>query len=232
MEGENKVILHGTRFSPLVKRVELALRLKGVAFEFVEEDLKNKSPELLKHNPVYKQVPVLVHNGKAIAETPIILEYIDENWKNNSPHLLPQDPYKRAKVRFWATFIQQELFQNMKTAITTDGEVQEKALKELEKVGLLEEGMKEFFPDGNPSISSETVGILDIVFFTCFGSHKVEEEVLGIKIIDPEKTPLLFSWVTAINQVPLMKEFTPPHDKLVGFLKNMRANALKSSATN
>ncbi|XWS51126.1 hypothetical protein CRYUN_Cryun12cG0150000 [Craigia yunnanensis] len=223
MGEENKVILHGMWASPFSKRVELALRLKGVPFEYKEEDLRNKSSQLLHYNPVYKKVTVLVHNGRPIAESSlIILEYIDETWKN-SLQLLPEDPYKRAKVRFWTSFIEQQLFQTMITVIKTDGEAQEKAIKEvLEKLEMLEEGMKEFFPDRNPSIDSENLGLLDLVFFSSFGLHKVREEVLGIQIIDPEKTPLLFSWVKAINQLPLVKELTPPHDKLVAFLKFIR----------
>lgn len=109
MAEENKVILHGFWASPFAKRVELALKIKGIPYDYVEEDLMNKSSLLLEYNPVYKKVPVLVHNGKPIAESIVILEYIDETWKNG-PSLLPKDPYKRAQVHFWASFIQQQVF--------------------------------------------------------------------------------------------------------------------------
>lgn len=109
MAEENKVTLHGFWASPYSKRVELALKVKGIPYEYVEEDLKNKSPLLLHYNPVHKKVPVLVHNGKPITESLVILEYIDETWKNIGPPLLPQDPYKRSQVRFWATFLHQQV---------------------------------------------------------------------------------------------------------------------------
>nr|VDC95721.1 unnamed protein product [Brassica oleracea] len=76
----------------LQQRVELALKLKSIPYLFVQEDLHNKSQALLQHNPVHKKVPVLVHK------------------KRNGPQILPQDPYKRSKVRFWASYIQLHLF--------------------------------------------------------------------------------------------------------------------------
>lgn len=40
---------------------------------------------------------MLVHNGKPIVESDIILEYIEETWQN-APRLLPEDPYERAQI--------------------------------------------------------------------------------------------------------------------------------------
>ncbi|XWS60907.1 hypothetical protein CRYUN_Cryun07bG0078700 [Craigia yunnanensis] len=53
------------------------------------------------------KVHVLVHNGKLIAESLIVLEYIDETWKDSS--LLPEDPYKKAMARFWAKFTDEKI---------------------------------------------------------------------------------------------------------------------------
>ena len=90
-------------------RVRIALAEKGIEYERREEDLlRNKSPLLLETNPVHKKIPVLIHNGKPISESLIIVEYIDEVWERESP-LLPSDPYQRAQAKFWADYIDKKV---------------------------------------------------------------------------------------------------------------------------
>nr|ABG66209.1 Glutathione S-transferase, N-terminal domain containing protein [Oryza sativa Japonica Group] len=59
--------------SPFMNRVVVALKLKGVEHEMLQETVGKKSELLLRSNPVHKKIPVLLHHGKPIAESLIIV---------------------------------------------------------------------------------------------------------------------------------------------------------------
>ncbi len=44
-------------------------------------------------------VPTLIHNGKSICESQVILEYLEDSFPE--PPLRPADPYLRAQMRLW-----------------------------------------------------------------------------------------------------------------------------------
>ncbi|RWW66105.1 hypothetical protein BHE74_00026546 [Ensete ventricosum] len=91
--------------SPFGQRCRIALAEKGVKYEYREENILGaKSPLLLESNPVYKKIPVLIHDGKPVCESLIIVQYIDEAWPDRAP-LIPADPYARAQAHFWVDFV-------------------------------------------------------------------------------------------------------------------------------
>ncbi|KAK2970681.1 hypothetical protein RJ640_001941 [Escallonia rubra] len=161
--ASHEVKLLGFWVSPFVHRVEWALKLKGVEYDYIEDDIYNKSPLLLELNHVHKKVPVMVHGGKVIVESFVILEYIEETWKEGP--LLPQDPYKRAVSRFWAKFGEEELLRHIYSFWKTRGLLcapmkvrRKKAVKSaIDALEKIEGEIK-----GNSFFGGETIGYLDI----------------------------------------------------------------------
>ncbi|GLJ24932.1 hypothetical protein SUGI_0477140 [Cryptomeria japonica] len=73
METQEEVKLLSLWASGYGLSVQLALKAKGINFEYKEEDIINKSELLISSNPVYKKVPVLLHDGKSICESRLII---------------------------------------------------------------------------------------------------------------------------------------------------------------
>ncbi|KAK7307112.1 hypothetical protein VNO77_39883 [Canavalia gladiata] len=220
-EKASEVVLLGSWASSYCTRVALALKLKGIPYKYVEEDLRNKSELLIQHNPVHKKVPVLLHKGKSIPESLTILEYIDESW-NYSPKLLPEDPYQRAKVRFWANYFDLKIMPCTNSILLSNGEERKKAIEDLnEMLRVLEKGVKEDLHEQFHFFNGETLGLLDIVVGTSCCNYKVFYEACNIEVIGPKMNPEIFMWVNAMKEHPLMKETLPPHDKLVAKIKGI-----------
>ncbi|KAG5029528.1 hypothetical protein AAZX31_05G150200 [Glycine max] len=215
MGSEDRVKLVNFWASPFGKRVEWALKLKGVKYEYIEEDVYNMSSLVMELNPVHKKVPILVHAQKPIAESFTILEYIDETWKQYP--LLPQDPYQRALARFWANFGEQKLMRAARKAMTTSRDERAKALKETrELMERIEEEIK-----GKKYFGGDNIGFLDIALGWISYWLPVVEEVGSMHIIDPLKFPAITSWMTNFLSHRVIKDNLPPRDKMLVYYRNL-----------
>ncbi|KAL8121900.1 glutathione S-transferase U7-like isoform X2 [Apium graveolens] len=218
MENSEELKLLGFWVSPFVARVEWVLGLKGIKdYVYVEEDvLYNKSPLLLQLNPVHKKVPVLVHKGKPIAESEVIVKYIDETWKNYP--LLPQDPYEKARILSFAKF-GDTLYADAFKAMWSRGEEQEKVVKStIEELQKIEEEIK-----GRKFFGGESLGYLDIALGWISYLLPIWEEVAFIKIFDPIKFPGIALWAENFLSHPVIKEKLPPKDRAVEYFQERRA---------
>ncbi|XP_074274265.1 glutathione transferase GST 23-like [Silene latifolia] len=220
-----EVRLLATWRSGYCHRVIWALNFKGIKYEYVEEDLQNKSDDLLRYNPIIQKVPVLVHNGKSVLESINILEYIDETWPH-SP-LLPADPYEKAMARFWTKFMEDKgpVFYSYFRAV---GEEQVKIAKEAKEVlRTLEErglGDDKFF-------NGEKIGYTDL----CLGwiSYGLEfmQEAAGIVLVEPDTLPRLNAWSKRFKEVPVIKDNLPDRNMMLAYFKELRARFTASPAS-
>ncbi|KAK4280734.1 hypothetical protein QN277_012315 [Acacia crassicarpa] len=207
--GEVKLLATNESFP--CARIEWALKIKGVEYEYMKENLLNKSDLLLQSNPVYKKVPVLLHNGLTIAESLVILEYIDETWKQNP--LLPQDPYDRANARFWARFIDEKCVIGVWKAGVAQGEGKGEAIQSaLESLALLDKQI-----EGKKYFGGEEIGYLDIVAGWIPYWLNVLEQLGDMELLTPQRFPHLHQWSLNLMQTAPVKDCLPPRDSVVDY---------------
>ncbi|KAK6779224.1 hypothetical protein RDI58_021408 [Solanum bulbocastanum] len=220
-----QVKLLGFWYSPFTHRVEWALKIKGIEYEYIEEDRYNKSPLLLESNPIYKKVPVLIHNGKPICDSMVILEYIDEIFEG--PSILPKDPHDRALARFWAKFLDDKVAAVV-NAFLRKGEENEKAKEEIcEMLKILDNELKDkklFVANkfGYADMAANLVGLW-MGFF---------EEASGVVLATNEKFPNFCAWKDAYINCSQVKEYLPIRfNELLGFYQDRVRAQAPTSAT-
>ncbi|KAF4360178.1 hypothetical protein F8388_000047 [Cannabis sativa] len=220
--SSDEVIILDCWASPFCVRVKIALNEKGIEYEAREENLfGGKSELLLNSNPIYQKVPVLLHNGKPLSESTIIVDYIDHTWNSTSP-LLPSSPYDVAQARFWADFIDKKVFEAGRKIWTgqTD-EVVEVAkkdfieiLKQLEELALAD---KAFF-------GGESFGYVDILAVALTSWFYTFEQFGGFKVED--HCPKLSAWINRCYQRDTVSKVSPDPIKIYEFVAMLRKKML------
>lgn len=120
-------------------KVRVALAEKGVAWESRRVDLlafAHLQPDYLRLNP-NGVVPTIVHDGKVVFESSVIVEYIDEAFPG--PALRPSDAFGRAEARMWMKY-QDDVLYNAQRPATFNLMVKQKlaALADAEIKALVE----------------------------------------------------------------------------------------------
>ncbi|OMO55031.1 hypothetical protein COLO4_36231 [Corchorus olitorius] len=232
MAESSDVKVLGTWASPVVLRARIALHLKSVNYEYVEENFfQGKSELLLKSNPVYKKVPVLLHGNNSIPESLIILQYIDEVWSSAAPPILPTDPYERAVSRFWAAYVDDKWLPALRDLFVAEAEEAKTAAfaRVEEGLALLEEEYGKM-SKGKRFFGGNEIGYLDIVIGCFLVWIKVIEKFNEVKVIDEAKTPGLFQWADGFCSHVAVKDVLPDVEALAQFSLKVRAVFLKAKA--
>ncbi|KAK2990777.1 hypothetical protein RJ640_012678 [Escallonia rubra] len=227
--AKSDVKLLGFWPSSYVNRVQIALNVKSIDYEFVEERFRPKSELLLSSNPVHKKIPVFFHGDKPICESLVIVQYIDEEW-TNGPSILPSDPYDRAVARFWVAYVDEKWFPSLGELRSAQGEEAKAALieKVVEGLALLEEAFVEC-SKGKAYFGGDSIGYLDIAFGSFLGWLKVVEIVADVKLLDEAKIPGLAQWAVRFSSNDAVKDVLPEPEKLIEFVKIIEAR-IKAAA--
>ncbi|KAJ9129758.1 hypothetical protein P3X46_035252, partial [Hevea brasiliensis] len=90
------------------------------------------------------------------------------------------------------------------------GKQQEEAIvSTIENLKYLEEELK-----GKKFFGGETIGLVDIALGWLACHFNVVEEIIGVKLIEQQKFPLLVAWMQEFSNIPTIQESWPPRDKL------------------
>jgi glutathione S-transferase len=116
IESSKVLELYHSVNSVCAQKVRVALAEKGLEYREHLMTLRGDqfSPEYMKLNP-NAVVPTLVHDGRPLVESSVILYYLDEAFPE--PPLMPQDPRRRAAVRMFNKLID-EYVHNSCTILT------------------------------------------------------------------------------------------------------------------
>lgn len=93
-------LYHGET-SVCASKARIALAEKALDWDSRLIDLRRgdqHAPEYLALNP-NAVVPTLVHDGRVLIESTVIVEYLDDAFP--SPALMPVEPFRRAQARLW-----------------------------------------------------------------------------------------------------------------------------------
>ncbi|KAL7091525.1 hypothetical protein ACP275_12G111500 [Erythranthe tilingii] len=225
--ASDEVKLLGAWPSPYVLRARIALNIKRVNYEFLEEKFGTKSDLLLKSNPVHKKIPVLIHGENPIAESLIIVQYIDDFWASG-PQILPSDPYNRAVARFWAAYIDDKWYPNARAILMADeGEAKKAALQgAIEGLNLLEDAFLKC-SNGGKFFGGDEIGYLDIALGGFLGWIRVIERMGDVTLIG--NCPNLLKWGENFAGDDSVKDVLPETEKLFEVAKFIVAKT-KASA--
>ena len=89
--------LHGASGSPFVRKVQVALALKGLPYEQIQQLPFTRDAEYRKINPLGK-IPTLQDGDLTICDSTVICEYLEEAYPQ-AP-LYPANPADRARARW------------------------------------------------------------------------------------------------------------------------------------
>ncbi|RCV43008.1 hypothetical protein SEVIR_9G264400v4 [Setaria viridis] len=227
----------GGELSPFTARARLALELRGVAYELLDEPLgPRKSDRLLAANPAYGKIPVLLlPDGRAICESAVIVQYVEDVARaaagaggegEGAALLLPEDPYERAMHRFWTAYIDDKFWPAIDAvSLGPTPEARAQATADARAALRLLEGAFKDCSSGAGFFSGSDAapGLLDLALGCFLPALRACERLHGLSLIDASATPLLDRWSHRFAAHPATRRVLPDTDKVVEFTRFLQA---------
>ncbi|KAM3383892.1 hypothetical protein ACQJBY_008505 [Aegilops geniculata] len=146
-----------------------------------------------------------------------------------APALLPAGARERAAARFWAAYVDGELFPAWGRVMmaATEEERAERAGEAAGMVARLEEAFAGC-SDGSAFFGGDAVGYLDLVLGSNLLWFEALRRLLGVRLIDDGRTPLLAAWAGRFGEAAAANGVVTDAlvDMAVEHAKKLRAAAM------
>lgn len=190
-----ELTLYSAAVCPYAQRTRLLLHEKGVPYETVEVDLKNKSAAFLAISP-YSKVPVIKRGRDVVWESSVINEYLDEIYAD--PPMMPAEPGRRALARAWIDFANVKLLPTWYRLFLAQEPDRRAALAE-ELTGqfrfMEEAGIAALSPAG-PFWMGERLSLVDLTYWPWFERLGALKHYRGLEL--PAECRRLRRWMEAM----------------------------------
>jgi glutathione S-transferase len=177
-------VLYDAARCPYCARVRIVLAEKGVAYDPVEIDLRDRPAWLYEKNPAGK-VPVLEEDGWVLPESAVISEYLNERYPEQP--LWPADPGERAAGRLLV--LRFDDFSGPYYAMRREEAGARKRFEE-------ELGFLDGLLAGMPWLSGREFGLADIAYLPWLVRAR---DMLGFSL---EPWPMLVAWLEGAAERP------------------------------
>src|SRR2546427_1581008 len=202
------MVLYGVNGSPFVRKAQVVLAEKGIAYEHDPVVPISVSPEYRKISPLGK-VPALRHDDRTLSDSSVICAYLER--LHPEPRLYPADPYEYARALwfeeygdtalvavvgpkiFFKKFVAPRFFNRP----TNEAEVQTSIAEELPP---LFDYLESQLGDG-PFLVGKAFSIGDVGIATQF----VNLRHVGVGV-DTGRWPNLARWVAGIHERPSFRK--------------------------
>lgn len=200
------VQLYSLAACPFAQRTRILLRLKEIPFELTEIDFSKPKPDwFLKLNPL-GQVPVIVHEGKAINESSVIGEYLEDVFPER--RTMPADPWRRAIARILIGICNDSFVPEMYRLLLEQDpskwrEKTESALASWRRVNDL---LLRYNPEGTWLFDEEGFGAAELTFAGFFQRYCLNAYYRHFELPQTEAYARVRRWADAILAHPLVCE--------------------------
>ncbi len=207
--------LYSMAVCPFAQRARIALRLKGVEFGLTQLEIRGPLPDwFLQLNP-QGQVPVLLHEGRPLNESSVIVEYLEDILP--SPRIFPADPYQRALARILIDYCNQQFVPKMYRLLMNqerdkDGELTQQALETWRWVN---DFLVRHNPEGTWFSDEDGFGAADLSYAPFFMRYCLNSYYRYFEVPRDGHYDRVLRWRDALLAHPLVVETGMPEEHFI-----------------